>query len=403
MNTPHSMVSLTPTHNQIVWPSAARAWDLLNGVKAEVRKPDVTMLTSMPDRKKRLLAETDDIVHRSARAIDTARPTTSRCRSRSPSSVARRRSASNSDAHARLRSQSHSLRMEPLQLSQAPYPPPPSQSPIDAIPPLVRVPSSVGFEPQLVPMADHEPQRARQQQQLPSFHAPQPIHSRWVIPNSQHPYELHPESPTRFEDLQHRVTDGMHENSGVVSSHQMSFSTDYPGTDFQRESPADRYSFGVPHMEQAPSANDQVNSEPFQDMFQPSHMNNNQRYAEPIAASRGLWNTYTPTDPFGNYTTVPVGTTTPPGPDNMDPHTSSNMLPPMMIPTDGFGRSQPHRLASIAEPATGFSALNSYFANTSGTSTAYLSGENSLDTSLRAYAQVPCSQVICIVTTAERP
>jgi len=319
----------------------------------------------LPDRKKRTMDAEDNRQHDTAKAIASARPLTSRGNSRSPSTASGRRSSSNSEAHARLRSQS--LRMEPLQLSQVPCPS--SQSPINTDQSLAGGQRAAGFDPQLLPTvsSDHEGHRAHPHEPA-SFHAPQPVHSRWVIPNTTQPYELHAEGPGRLEDV--RGTDSMHGN--MVSPHHLAFNTQYTGSEFHRESPIDRYFPSVASSGRPPSANHQVAPSPFQDMFQTADMGDGQRYTEPVSSTRTLWNPYAQNDPFANYTTVSITSTTPPVSDHVS-HTS-NMLPPMMIPSDGFTRPTSHRLSSIAEPPSGFSALNSYFGNTSGTSTAYLSG-----------------------------
>ncbi|KAG9046224.1 hypothetical protein FS837_004856 [Tulasnella sp. UAMH 9824] len=43
----------------VVWPSAKRAWDLLDGVKIDVRRAELALLQNAPERKKRLAGETE--------------------------------------------------------------------------------------------------------------------------------------------------------------------------------------------------------------------------------------------------------------------------------------------------------------------------------------------------------
>ncbi|KAG8904867.1 hypothetical protein FRB99_001034 [Tulasnella sp. 403] len=43
----------------ITWPSAGRAWDLLDGVKIDVRRAEVEMLTNAPERKKRPTSDSE--------------------------------------------------------------------------------------------------------------------------------------------------------------------------------------------------------------------------------------------------------------------------------------------------------------------------------------------------------
>lgn len=45
--------------SQVVWPSAARAWDLLHDVKIDVKRAEVDLLTNAPERKKRLAMDTE--------------------------------------------------------------------------------------------------------------------------------------------------------------------------------------------------------------------------------------------------------------------------------------------------------------------------------------------------------
>ncbi|KAG9036070.1 hypothetical protein FRB95_009858 [Tulasnella sp. JGI-2019a] len=353
----------------VIWPSALRAWDLLDGVKAEIRMPGAVSPpnnNAQPDRKKRLLVDTEPPAMHTGPV--SAVPSTSNHRSsstrRSPGSGSRRRSTSISDGRFKSQSSSASFRMEPLQMSQpSPY--------------MINSAGSDGLKSHSQMMAENASNNnmaavQHQGKPLNSFHPPTSVHRPWGATETNNLYQL---------DQSRQMSDEMHghsHQSSVPSQQQVQYEGHYTGQDYQRQV-VDNFFPGVSNSARPTTAS------PFQELFQspPDVMSDGQRYATSAApANRGLWNGYTANESYeatmlpggggGSYVPALNGTRSVSAGDSAMAQSTNNMLPPMMLPVDGYTRSM--QTSPVTVDPESYSGLASYFGQTGGTPSAFVSG-----------------------------
>ncbi|KAG8889120.1 hypothetical protein FRB98_005735 [Tulasnella sp. 332] len=376
----------------VVWPSALRAWELLDGVKAEILTPDAVAVANVPDRRKRPLVDTDSPSHTSVQIGPiSAQPittTTNSIRSmrHSPTERARRRSVSSSD---RLRAQP--FRMEPLQLAQVPsYPQSRSPHEAAALPGggvsgdglgLMKASQSqmLGENPSNHSIAQQQQQQPRGQSLHP-FHPSLPVHRPWVLSDAASPYHTEqPQAPRQDQHQQPHMSDEMQAQPDLISSHNVHYDGGhYVSTDYQRQ-PVESF---FPNISSSTRSSSSVHhpASPFQELFQPSDMSTDgsQGYVNSRPPNRGVWNGYTVNESYGESSTLPGVYAPPlhggrPAPSSESMSQSTNMLPPMMLPVDNFARSMQASSVPVVDQES-YSGLASYFNQTGGTSSAFISG-----------------------------
>ncbi|KAG8948397.1 hypothetical protein FRC04_009767 [Tulasnella sp. 424] len=309
----------------VVWPSARRAWDLLDGVKIDVRRAELALLQNAPERKKRSAIDNEAPRHT---------PVDSSSRRTSPSgqvsSAVFNRASPGGPPHPDSTLSQFSL--PPIQRSTAPL-------------------SSANSDYQ-----QRSPTHNTQNYSSPSFSDPSAmVQSSYDAPVQT--YEGWSSQPSH---------DGARQSLAQSPTSQLS-SHAAPSSYQHAPVSQPQYSYASSHVTLPPLSSYTQSiagtalpshASPFQDHFSPSPVpTDSQRFPQ---TGGGYWSGYQNNDPFGDpsllSTYAPV--VQPSGPQGYDPAGAQAVMQ-----------------AALQEPhpphlPTGYSAINAYFSNT-GTSGVY--------------------------------
>ncbi|KIO25516.1 hypothetical protein M407DRAFT_244049 [Tulasnella calospora MUT 4182] len=312
----------------VVWPSAKRAGDLLDGVKIDVRRAELALLQNAPERKKRSAGETE--VPRQAPGGSSSRRTSP---TGQPSSGVFSRAPSGGPSHP-----------DPA-LNQY------------ALPPIQR--SAAALSSANSDYRQRSPPHNTQGYNSPSFSDPSAmIQSSYDAPVQS--YETWSSQPP-----QHSARQSLGQSpTSQLSSHAVPSS-------YQHASVSEpQYSYASSHVTLPPLssytqgiAGTTLPSQPspFQDQFTSSPVPpDNQRFSN---AGSGYWNGYQNNDPFGDPSLLSYASVVQPrGPQGYDGGGAQAVM------QAALHESHPPHL-----PA-GYSAINAYFSDTGSSGVYYGSG-----------------------------
>jgi len=227
---------------------------------------------------------------------------------------------------------------------------------------------------------DSSEQLAQRAQSSRSNHASRPVHSRWLLPGQTHPYDMDDVLPQQERNSAQYSDNlsGVHAHPSLQPQY-VSYDTQYSGQEFQRQPAVNGYFSGATLRA---STSEQTTPSSYEDLYQTSSTSGIQHYGGPPSSNRGLWTTYPSSDTFTTPSALPsYGPVSVSGPVPVPPdrhgQSSTAMVPLMSRPVDTYGQplqQSSHQPSPEVGPTSGLSALNAYFHNTTGTSSAYLSG-----------------------------